>query len=418
MINLFKFSAKNLYKKKLSFALLTIFLTIWFSLLILISIWKSYFTNIIDNYFLLNWVKNKIIVEKEDWTFSSLVNIWLNKSKWLLEKDIESIKKIAWVNNIYKYSYFKNTSVISLNLLWNYLETDAFFVWIEEDMIKDIIPEFRENNNNIPLIISSTAYNSIIDLFVKKLWTNLVSKDLLFKTNFNINFWKSLLLQSWKKNSEKIWKLVWFSDDVWLVFIWIPFNTLNKINLELTWENLTIDKLYIDIDKSYDQEVIQSKINNLWFNTSFSDDKANSIKSIINLAYIIILFFVYIFIWVIFYSIISFILLSLEQSKKDNAIMFSLWIDKKLISFIYFLEWFIISVLWIIFSLIIIKYSILKINNFIIDYNSSHFTINLPQIFIDYTNLFNLFLIFIWLNTLFISISSYKIFKTKYEEML
>jgi len=418
MIKLLKFSAKNLYKKKLSFFLLTIFFTIWFLLLLFISIWKVYFTSLIDEYFLSNWVKNKIIVEQKEWWLSSLINIWWGKSEWFSEYDINNILEIFWVKNVFRYSIFKKTSVIKINFLWNYLESDAFFVWIEPKMLKEIVPWFTESDNNIPMVVSNTAYNSIMELFFKKWLTSWIWKDFLFKSDFEIDFGKPLLFPSWKKNSEKIWKLVGFSDDVWLVFIWIPFNTLNKINLELTWKDLKVDKLYVDIKDWYDQEKIQSEINKLGFVTSFSDDKANSIKSIINLVYIIISFLIYFFIVIIFYSLVSFILLSLEERKKDNWVMFCLWIDKNLISFIHFFEWFIISFIWLLLSLLFIKYFIYKLNLFILNYNSTHFIINLPKILINYSDLVNLIVCFVLINLIFIFISFHKVYKTRYEEML
>lgn len=418
MIKLIKFSTKSLYKKKLSFLLLTIFLTIWFSLLLFISIWKVYFTWLIEEYFLSNWVKNKIIVEQKEWWINNLINIWWSKSEWFSEYDIDNMLKISWVKNVFKYSIFKKTSVIKISLLWNYLESDAFFVWIDPEMLRDISPWFIESDTNIPMVVSNTAYNSIMELFFKKWLTSWIWKDLLFNSDFEINFGKSLLFPSWKKNSEKIWKLVGFSDDVWLVFIWVPFNTLNKINLELTWKDLKIDKLYVDIEDWYDQEKVQSQINKLWFITSFSDDKANSIKSLINLVYIVISFLIYFFIVIILYSLVSFMLLSLEERKKDNSIMFCLWIDKKLIWLIYFLEWFIISFTWLLLSLLFIKYFIYKLNLFISTYNSTHFIINLPEIIIKYSDLINLLVCFILLNLFFTFISFYKVYRTRYEEML
>ena len=255
-------------------------------------------------------------------------------------------------------------------------------------------------------------------MFFKKSWDKSIGKDVLKNTTFDIVFWKSIMFSNQGESIEKVWKIVWFSDDVSLVFIWIPLDVLQGINKKLTWKDLWIDRLYISYKTWFDQEIIQSQINYLWFQTSFSDDTSNSIESMLNLFFIIITIILYIFLLIIFYSVISFILLTLEESKKDNAIMYSLWIDKKLITLVYFLEWFFISIFWLLFSILIVYYIISKTNNYFVYYNSNHFIINLQKIHISVSDFIPLILWFIGLNILFLSFSSYKIYNTKYENML
>lgn len=419
MIKLIKFSIKNLLNKKLSFLLLTIFLIIWFWFLFFISIIKTYSTFLVKDYFWTHSVKNKIIVEKSEKSISNLLDIlWTNKTREISDKDIKNISKIDWVNHVYKASFFKNSSLMKISFLWKYLETDVFFIWLDSSMIDELIPWFNKNNDYIPLLVSDKAYSSLLEVFFKKSWNKSIGKNLLKNTTFDIIFWKSVMLSNQGDGIEKVWKIVWFSDDVSLVFIGIPLDVLQDINKKLTWKELWIDKLYVSYKAWFDQEVIQSQINSLWFQTSFSDDTSNSIESMLNLFFIIITFIIYLFLLIITYSIISFILLTLEESKRDNAIMYSLWIDKKLITLVYFLEWFFISISWLLFSILIVYYIISKINDYFVYYNSNHFIINLQEIHISVFDFIPLSLWFIWLNFLFFIFSSYKIYSTRYENML
>jgi hypothetical protein len=419
MINLLKFWLKNLLNKKLSFLLLTIFLSIWFWFLFFISISQNYTKSLVKDYFWTNHIKNKIIVQKSDKTFWSLLNImWNENNNEITQEDIDKISKIQWVEHIYKTSFFKKPSLMNIDLLWKHLETDVFFMWIDSDMISEIIPWFKNNSEYIPLLVSDKAYSSIIEVFAPKWWVTDIWKDLLKNTPLDITFWKSLLFNSSSDSIEKTWKIIWFSDDVSLVFIGMPLDTLQEINKKLTWNDLWIDKLYISYKAWFDSEVIQSQINSLWFQTSFSDDTLNHIESLVNVFYMVISLIIYFFTWVIFYSVISFILLIIEESKKDNSIMFSLWIDKKLIVFIFFLQWFIISCLGLLFSILFVYSIISYINNYFTFYNSNHFLLNFPQIFIWFNDLLSLSVGFILLNILFLLITYYKIYTTKYEKML
>lgn len=415
MLKIFKFAARNLLAKKLSSLLLVIFLSIGFSILLSLEISKSYLENLTNSvYSTDNW-GNRLIIEKNSSSISSLLKNIVNSKNSFRISEIDEINKVEWVKNIYKSTAFSEPAMMSINLLWNNFTTDIFLEWIEKEFFSKEFEKFEDRDNYIPLIVSEKAINSLLAIFVKDKAASNLTKELIMQKEFDMTFGKSTMTRNNNKSVKMKWKIVWFWEWSNFMTIWIPYSSLEKINLQLG-KTTQIEKLFIVSDKKTDIDSLQINIENLWYTVTNPKSENDRIKWVISILYKIWLIFVTIILIIITYSLISFLVLRLIESKKNNSIMYALWIKRSIIAKIHILELFIISLFWLILSLIITYFSSHFINNYITEYNSTHNFINLWSIDFGFKNIFTLLIFFVIINIFIASFSCFRIWKSDFRK--
>lgn len=411
MLKLLKFSGKNLLGKKVSTLLLILFLAFWYSLVLFLEIWKSYLLEITDIVYSWKISENKLIIEKESSTFWSLFGKISKIKPWFNDAEIDAIKKISWVENIYKSSTFSSPAIMSIDMLWTSFTTDVFFEWIEESMLNEQIVNFDSNSDYIPLLVSEKIIDSLIKIFIKNDNVKAVTKELILSKEFDITFWKSTLTKDSRIKIKRKWKIVAFGEGSNFMFISIPLKSVQQID-NLLWKNdSSIDKLFLEVEKYADADILQMKIEDLGFSVINPEIEKEKMKNLISIFYKIWLSIITIIITLISYSLVSFIILRIVESKKDNSIMFELWVDRWTISKIYITESFIITSVWLIISLPLIAAFINIINNSVSNYNNIHNFIQLPLVYLDSSSFFSLIIFFVIINIVSISFSYFKVWR-------
>ncbi len=417
MLKVIKISLSNLLNKKFSSLLLIVFLSFGFSIFLFLEIWKSYLENLTNTIYSWDIWDNKLIIEKNNSTISSFLSDIVNKKDYFKNSEIEKISNIDWIKKVYKWANFNEPAIMSINLLWNYFTTDIFLEWLDESIFNKKFENFNDKQNYIPLIVSNKVVSSLIAIFVKDKSAEKITKELILWKEFNIVFGKSSLTKSPNKGLKMKWKIVGFWEWSNFMLISIPYSWLKKINLSL-WKKTKVQKLFLETDKNTDIDKLEISIKNLWYTVKNNKKEKEKIKSLVKILYKIWFLFVSIILLIITYSLISFLILRIIESKKDNSIMFAIWITRQKITMIYIIEWFIISIFWLILSLLIIYLSIYYLNSYIWIYNSNHNFINLPDIDFRIQNLVLLIIFFIIINTISISLSYFKILKSDFKKII
>ncbi|PIE85367.1 hypothetical protein CSA08_02205 [Candidatus Gracilibacteria bacterium] len=417
MLKVIKISLSNLLNKKFSSLLLIVFLSFGFSIFLFLEIGKSYLENLTNTIYSGDIGDNKLIIEKNNSTISSFLSDIVNKKDYFKNSEIEKISNIDGIKKVYKGANFNEPAIMSINLLGNYFTTDIFLEGLDESIFNKKFENFNDKQNYIPLIVSNKVVSSLIAIFVKDKSAEKITKELILGKEFNIVFGKSSLTKSPNKGLKMKGKIVGFGEGSNFMLISIPYSWLKKINLSLG-KKTKVQKLFLETDKNTDIDKLEISIKNLGYTVKNNKKEKEKIKSLVKILYKIGFLFVSIILLIITYSLISFLILRIIESKKDNSIMFAIGITRQKITMIYIIEGFIISIFGLILSLLIIYLSIYYLNSYIGIYNSNHNFINLPDIDFRIQNLVLLIIFFIIINTISISLSYFKILKSDFKKII
>lgn len=360
------FVKKNLLTKKVNILLLFSFI-VCFSALFVLSGFLNPILDKIEKEKEINITKENIL-KVTKWNSRNFLKLLDSETRTFGYNEYKEIKEIIWDDWNVSYSFFiRIPTMWKANVFWKKLQSDLMlmaydynYIWIE-----------NKNNEKLPISISKEAILVLKELLKwnsdERLWLALNNSDtinlsILNMLDMSIIFWKSSIYKDlsldWKEKEYKI-HFAWISNKLPIYALAIPLDKAKYIyeymydkNFE---ENIDLNEIQIKInnDNEFLIKKYKEELSSIWYTikeTLDNKDNGNEIEQTINILLISIT-------WIVWLLLLTLLVLNIKYSilisKKDINIMNLLWIDRKIIFSIYFIENLIVIVSWIIISTLI-----------------------------------------------------------------
>ncbi|MBD3270677.1 FtsX-like permease family protein [Candidatus Peregrinibacteria bacterium] len=207
----------------------------------------------------------------------------------LNQNDINKLANLEGIESIYPQDSLKGISSIQINLLGQWLQSDALIFSLPLEAFEDleIDPQkWTRNDENIPIIISS----QLVDLYNFSFANNnnlpIITADNLIGTKIKILLNESTFFGAQTNQTEVFnGEIVGFSNKAKIIGITIPPAQMNYFNEKLNQPQTTYINAKANIKPSSDIEMVKSQIESLGYEVNSPNqgaEQANNILSIFN----------------------------------------------------------------------------------------------------------------------------------------